>query len=411
MKKKALALVLAFILICSATGCNNGAARNMSGQIGANPVQIHHEKEGDILTNHFALELFKKSFKKDGNTIISPMSVLCALAMTANGAKGETQAQMEEVLGMSVDQLNQAVYTYRNSLPDEKKCKVTLSNSIWFTEHVRFTLSEEFLQTNADYYGAEIYEAPFDSSTVKDINNWIKNNTDGMIEHVINEIPASAVMYLINALTFDAEWAQIYEDYQIQDGIFTMEDGMTKYVDYMHSQVNYYLESEYGTGFMKPYKGEKCAFAAFLPEEGMTVKEFLDTLDGEELARIFANVQNVPVVTQLPKFESEYEVSMVEMLREMGMVDAFDIETADFSGLGTSEDGNIYIDEVLHKAYINVDEKGTEAGAVTSVVAATGDSVVVEEPKSVILDRPFVYMIVDLDNQVPLFVGAQMIFE
>ncbi len=411
MKKKVITVILALILIISATGCNNGTAKEISGQIGSNPVQIHHEKTGDVLTNDFALELFKKSFDEEGNTIISPMSVLCALAMTANGAKGETQAQMEEVLGMSVDQLNQAVYTYLNSLPDEEKCKVTLSNSIWFTEHVRFTPNKEFLQTNADYYGAEIYEAPFDHSTVKDIKNWIKNKTDGMIENMIQEIPASAIMYLINALTFDAEWAQIYEDYQIRGGKFTMEDGQTRYVDYMHSQVNDYLESEHGIGFMKHYKGAKCAFAAFLPKEGITVKEFLDTLDGEELARIFNNVQNVPVVTQIPKFESEYETSMVEMLKGLGMIDAFDIETADFSGLGTSEGGNIYIDEVLHKAYINVDEKGTEAGAVTVVVTADGASMEIEKPKSVILDRPFVYMIVDLENQVPLFVGAQMVFK
>ncbi len=411
MKKKVITVILALILIISATGCGNGNAKEISGQIGANPVQIHHEKTGDVLTNDFALELFKKSFAEEGNTIISPMSVLCALAMTANGAKGETQVQMEEVLGMSVDQLNQAVYTYLNSLPDEEKCKVTLSNSIWFTEHARFTPNKEFLQTNADYYGAEIYEAPFDHSTVKDINHWIKNKTDGMIENMIQEIPASAIMFLINALTFDAEWAQIYEDYQIRGGKFTMEDGQTRYVDYMHSQVNDYLESEHGIGFMKHYKGAKCAFAAFLPKEGMTVKEFLNTLDGEELARIFANVQNVPVETQLPKFEAEYETSMVEMLKGLGMIDAFDIEAADFSGLGTSEGGNIYIDEVLHKAYINVDEKGTEAGAVTVVVTADGASMEIEKPKSVILDRPFVYMIVDLENQVPLFVGAQMVFE
>ena len=411
MKKKVITVILALILIISATGCGNGNAKEISGQIGPNPVQIHHDKTGDVLTNDFALELFKKSFAEEGNTIISPMSVLCALAMTANDAKGENQAQMEEVLGMSVDQLNQAVYTYRGSLPNEEKCKVTLSNSIWFTEHARFTPNKEFLQTNADYYGAEIYEAPFDHSTVKDINNWIKNKTDGMIENMIQEIPASAIMYLINALTFDAEWAQIYEDYQIRGGKFTMEDGQTRYVDYMHSQVNDYLESEHGTGFMKHYKGAKCAFAAFLPKEGMTVKEFLHTLDGEELVRIFANVQNIPVVTQIPKFESEYETSMVGLLKELGMIDAFDIEAADFSGLGTSEGGNIYIDEVLHKAYINVDEKGTEAGAVTVVMTADGASMEIEKPKSVILDRPFVYMIVDLENQVPLFVGAQMVFE
>lgn len=411
MRKRIIALILVISTIISLPGCNAITVKSLSDGVQAGQVEVGDTTEKDIVTNNFALNLFKKCLNEEGNTLISPLSVLCALSMTANGANGETLAQMEGVLGLSVEELNDCIYTYRNSLPDEKKCKVNLSNSIWFTEHVRFTANEEFLQTNADYYGAEIFEAPFDQSTVNDINEWIRRNTDGMIQNMINEIPASAVMYLINALTFDAEWSNIYEDYQIQGGKFTREDGMTRYVDYMHSEENYYLESEHGIGVMKHYSGAECAFVALLPEEGMTVKDYLDTLTGEELEKIFDNVQNIPVETQIPKFETTYELSLVDVLREMGMVDAFAIETADFSGLGTSEGGRIYMNEVLHKAYINVDEKGTEAGAATIVVTEDGASTEVINPKKVILDRPFVYMIVDLENEVPLFMGTVMDFE
>lgn len=407
-RKRILSIILAATLLVCLCSCSGQTAKNLAEDISADTVQVNHEKTNDIVTNDFAMELFKKCLKEEDNTLISPMSVLCALAMTANGAEGETKAQMEEVLGMTVEQLNQAVYTYRNSLPDKEKCKVTLSNSIWFTEHVRFTANEEFLQTNADYYGADIFEAPFDNSTVRDINNWVRRKTDGMITNVIDNIPSSAVMYLINALTFDAEWQEIYKKTQIWDGEFTAEDGTAKKTDFMYSEENYYLENEFGTGVMKYYKGGDCAFVALLPEEGMTIKEYVNSLTGADIYNMLENVQNVPVTTAIPKFETSFSLELADILQQMGMTDAFDQEKADFSGLGTSVDGNISIDRVLHKTYINVDEKGTKAGAVTIIEATDGCAIEVEEPKEVILDRPFVYMIVDMENQVPLFVGTVM---
>ena len=407
-RKRILSIILAATLLVCLCSCSGQTAKNLAEDISADTVQVHHEKTNDIVTNDVAMELFKKCLKEEDNTLISPMSVLCALAMTANGAEGETKAQMEEVLGMNVEQLNQAVYSYRNSLPDKEKCKVTLSNSIWFTEHVRFTANEEFLQTNADYYGADIFEAPFDNSTVRDINNWVRRKTDGMITNVIDNIPSSAVMYLINALTFDAEWQEIYKKTQIWDGEFTAEDGTAKKTDFMYSEENYYLENEFGTGVMKYYKGGDCAFVALLPEEGMTIKEYVNSLTGADVYNMLENVQNVPVTTVIPKFETSFIMELSDILQQMGMTDAFDQEKADFSGLGTSVDGNISIDRVLHKTYINVDEKGTKAGAVTIIEATDGCAIEVEEPKEVILDRPFVYMIVDMENQVPLFVGTVM---
>ena len=410
--KRILAMVLIISTIFSFTGCS-GTAKKLSGQKSANPIQVVHAAESDILTSQFAMELLQNSLNEEGNTIISPMSVLCALAMTANGAKGETLAQMEEVLGMTVEQLNQGIYTYCGSLPDEEKCKMILSNSIWLTEDGDFFVNEEFLQTNADYYVAEIFEAPFDQSTVKDINNWIRRNTDGKIKELISDIPDSTIMCLINALSFDAEWSRIYEDYQIREDKFTREDGKTRVIDYMNSEENYYLENEYGTGVIKYYHGGRYAFAGLLPKEGMTVKDYLSTLNGEELYHMLENVQETPVITKIPKFETEYSLEMSAILKQMGMEDIFDVELADLTGIGTSATGNIYVSQVIHKACIIVDEKGTEAGAATAVLLDTGAAIPVDEPepKQVLLDRPFVYLILDMENQVPVFAGVYMMPE
>ena len=409
MKSKITAVILILSILCTFTGCNSGSSKEISGKPGGNPVQVTHKKENDVKTNDFSLELLRNSLNAEGNTIISPMSVLCALAMTANGAEGDTLSQMEEVLGMSAEQLNESVYTYRNHLPNEEKCKVNLANSIWFTDNARFTVNEEFLQTNEDYYGADIFEASFDQSVVKDINDWVRKNTDGMIKQIINNIPESAVMYLLNAIAFDAEWNTVYEEFQVTTDKFTREDGTTRGIDFMNSEEDHYLEHDFGIGVMKPYYGGKTAFVALLPEEGMTVKEYLGRLTGTELYRMIQKEQNVPVITKIPKFEMEYALSLSDILKQMGMTDAFDEVLADFSGIGTSEDGNISISDVIHKAYINVDEKGTKAGAATAVVMT--DGAILEEkpePKEVILDRPFVYMILDLENQVPLFMGTYM---
>ena len=167
----------------------------------------------DAAVTDFAIRLFKESMEDGENTLISPLSVLVALSMTANGADNETLSQMEAVLGMPIDQLNTWISTYMANLPEEEKYKLSLANSIWFKDDPSFVVNEEFLQTNADYYGAGIYKAPFDDSTLKEINTWVEDNTDGMIKDILDQIPEDAVMYLVNALAFDAEWQNIYNEY------------------------------------------------------------------------------------------------------------------------------------------------------------------------------------------------------
>ena len=414
MKTRISLVIISLLLVCAMavnlTGCTMEVqAKDLMDGITPNQVNALDDlgsQNADV--TDFAIRLFKASEESGKNTLISPLSVLCALAMTANGAEEETLAQMEEVLGMTTEELNLYLYSYMQNLPQGEKYKLSLANSIWFTEDERFTVNQDFLQTNANYYGADIYKAPFDKQTLKDINNWVKQNTDEMIPEILDQIPPEAIMYLVNALAFEAEWSEIYEKHQVKDGEFTKEDGTKQDVRFMYGSEGTYLEDEKATGFMKRYKGGKYAFVAMLPNEGVSVSEYIASLDGESLNALLANPQYATVHTSIPKFETEYKVEMSDILQSMGMTEAFDMYNADFEGLGTSTGGNIYISRVLHKTFISVGEKGTKAGAATIVEMKDGAAAEPTEPKEVYLDRPFVYMLVDCENNIPFFIGTMM---
>ena len=415
MKKTRISLVIiSLLLVCAMavnlTGCTMKVqAKDLMEGIIPNQVNALDDlsaQNADV--TDFAIRLFKASEESGKNTLISPLSVLCALAMTANGAEEETLEQMEEVLGMTTEELNLYLYSYMQNLPQDDKYKLSLANSIWFTEDERFTVNQDFLQTNADYYGADVYKAPFDKQTLKDINNWVKHNTDDMIPEILDKIPEEAIMYLVNALAFEAEWMEIYEKQQVRDGKFTKEDGTKQDVEFMYSTEGTYLEDENAIGFKKYYKGGKYAFVAMLPNEGVSVSEYIASLTGESLNALLSNPQYGTVHTSMPKFEMEHTVEMAEILKGMGMTEAFDIYNADFEGLGTSTAGNIYISRVLHKTFISVGEKGTKAGAATVVEMADGAAAEPQEPKEVYLDRPFVYMLIDCENNIPFFIGTMM---
>ena len=411
--KRSICVALSLILaLMSLAACGGPSAEDLMENITPDPEvknNIEISDVSDAAVCDFAVRLFKASEKNGENTLISPLSVLAALSMTANGADNETLAQMESVLGMPTEQLNAWMSEYMQNLPQGKDYKLSLANSIWFKDADHFSVNEEFLQTNADYYGAGVYKAPFDGSTLKEINKWVEDNTDGMIKDILDEIPYDAVMYLVNALAFDALWDETYEDYHIRDGRFTREDGVRQDVEFMYSSENMYLEDDMAKGFIKYYKDREYAFVALLPNEGVTVSEYVASLDGNKLHEMLKNAQYNVVSTSIPKFETEYDVEMKDILSSMGMPDAFNSKLADFSKLGTSTKGNIFINRVIHKTYIAVDQSGTRAGAAT-VVEMTGESAMepLEPPKEVYLDRPFVYMLIDCETKLPFFIGTMM---
>jgi len=408
-----LSLLMIMILILTGTGCSKKVVADgddlMKDITPGTVSKIDAYNEEDTLkAMNFSLELFKKN-ESAKNTLVSPISVLTALSMTANGAKENTRKQMEEVFGLSPDTLNQLLNLYIRKLPDEKKLKVSMANSIWFRKGGRIEVLPDFLQTNANYYGAKIYRSAFDQSTLAAINDWVDIETDGMIKDILDEIPDEALMYLINALSFEAEWEKIYAENEISVGEFTSEDGMKQNVDMMFGEETRYLKDTNATGFIKNYAEGSFAFVALLPDEGTSVSEYLQSLIGESLQNLMKNAENTTVFTMMPKFKSEYSVEMSEILKEMGMSDAFDENLADLSGIGTSPEGNLFISRVIHKTAIEVNEKGTKAGAATVVEIETKSAAM--ETYSVKLDRPFVYLIIDTESYLPLFIGTTMSVE
>ena len=356
----------------------------------------------------FGVRLFQQSLDAEKNTLISPLSVLCALAMTANGADGETLAQMENVLGMPVTDLNTYIHSYMSQLPSEKTYRLSLANSIWFTDDGRFTVNQDFLQTNADYYGADMYQLPLDEEAVRAINGWVGDKTEGMIPKVLDTLPRDAIMCLVNALVFEAEWEDDYESDQVRPMRFNMGDDDSIVTDMLLSTEGLYLEDEQATGVIKYYDDKAYAFVALLPNEDVSVTDYVASLTGEHLQEMLANPTEVRVYTAIPKFETGFSVEMNEILADMGMEQAFDGTRADFSRMGQSTEGNIHIDRVIHKTFISVGEKGTQAGAATVVVTADGAAMVDENAKTVYLTRPFVYMLIDCETNLPFFIGALM---
>mgnify|MGYP000025068190 FL=1 len=394
---------------------NAARAVNLMSGVTAHAVSTktgRTDPDGTKAVMDFSVQLFQKSMETDGNTLISPLSVLYALAMTANGANGETLSQMEAALGLPIDQLNEYLYAYMHALPVGDKYKLDVANSIWFKDTGTFTPNQDFLQANANWYGAGIYKAPFNNDTLKEINAWVSKHTDGMIQNILNEIPPEAVMYLVNALAFDAEWQDIYMETQVRDGTFTTEEGTAQDAQFMYSKENLYLTDEEAAGFIKYYAGRKYAFAALLPEEGVHIKDYAASLTGEKLTALLSGAKRCHVNAAIPKFECAYSAEMSQILKTMGITDAFDGARADFSGIGSSTEGNLYISRILHKAFIAVDEKGTKAGAAT-VVAVEATSALIDpvEIKTVYLDRPFLYMLIDCETNLPVFIGTVMDIE
>ncbi|MBQ9150707.1 MAG: serpin family protein [Clostridia bacterium] len=340
------------------------------------------------------------------NHLVSPLSAMICLSMLANGAKGETLTQMETVLGMKIDDLNKALYAYTENLYVGEDCKVSLADSIWYRDGDSFTVKEEFLQTCADWYKAQQYAAPFDESTRKDINNWAKKYTDGMIDSILEEpIPADTVMYVINALVFDAKWQEEYEKSDIKSRTFTSLDGSTADVEMMHSEESTYLTVEGGQGFARKYKGGAYSFVGLLPDEGVDIYDFAASLDGEAWNTMWGAKIHETVKVRIPEFTYESSMKLTPVLQSMGMTDLFDDVKADLSGIGGSAAGELYCSGVYQKTYIEVNRHGTKAAAISWGV--NGDKAAApEEMKYVYLDRPFVYAIVDNATGLPLFVGV-----
>ncbi|HJB12440.1 MAG TPA: serpin family protein [Candidatus Oscillibacter excrementigallinarum] len=403
--KRTMALFLSLLLLlltaCGGPSYQAGELKGDPSAVPAVPAEMDLNGAADAVTG-FAVELLRQT-DSGGSTLLSPVSVVYALAMTANGAAGETLTQMESVLGLPLEELNACLRAYADQLPAEDGGRCSLANSIWLRDQAdRLTVEQSFLDAAAAYYDASVFRAPFDESTLRDINAWVSDHTGGLIPSIVEEIPESAVIYLINALAFEGEWEDIYREDQVHDGTFTTEDGREQPAELMYGAETAYLEDDLAAGFLKYYQGQNYAFAALLPNEGVSLDAYLSSLTGERLRDLLTQPQDTVVQTAIPKFTAETTTELNDALSALGMADAFDVGLADFSAMGASTDGPLYISRVLHKTHLTLDERGTRAGAATAVQmdGSTAD------PLSVYLTRPFLYVLMDCEAGLPLFIGT-----
>lgn len=380
----------------------SGAVRDLTEGISKNEsASKAPDNEFKAAASSFAAELFKDNYSKGKTTLVSPLSVLTALALVQNGAQGDTLAQLEQALGgLDRDTLNAYMRAYCDFLTESEELKI--ANSVWTDSSAE--AKRAFLQKAVDSYSAQLFSAPLsDPKTVESINSWVKKNTDGMIPKIIEKADRYAVMMLVNAIAFDAKWETPYKRSDIEKLEFTSYSGSKKKTDFMCSTENVYLKDGGTVGFMKPYKNGRFAFAALLPDENTGIDDYVASLSGDKLMKIFSSAKRGNEVNvKMPKFRAEYSAQLIDTLKKMGVKDAFDSKTADFSSLIENRDA--YIATVVHKTFIEVDENGTRAAASTLVGA---DTMSLMEPYSVFLNRPFVYMIVDTETNLPLFIGVQ----
>ena len=298
--------MLACLVAAGASGCggNNlsSSTKDLTKQYrgdGGMNEQIHtgNGQETAKVTPEFAasyadfsLELLRSSKRQEqtagndpSNMMVSPLSVLTALEMTRQGARGETRYEMDAALypGITAEEGKSGLLAFSDRLPEEEGARTHLANSIWLnTRDDRFTPDEAFLKTEAEEYDAQIFGAPFTEQTCTDLNRWVERETDGMITDILDKIPKDALMYLVNAVAFEAEWAAAYEANQVHDATFYGADGSEAVVSMMYEELYSYLSGEKVQGFRKSYK-DGYFFVALLPDEGTSLEEYLAELDGE----------------------------------------------------------------------------------------------------------------------------------
>ena len=405
-------------------GSKTTSGENASGDRSASepatetkPVPVNDAETPNVAMTNLGINMLRELDIANKNVMISPFSLSAALSLTANGAEGETRTELENALGLPVGQLNEAFEDYEVlsnstelSLYDENGSDLgtyeqqvfSNAHSVWLGK--KLLPQQSFLDIAAGDYKAEV-QVVDGTSDAAVINEWANDHTNGMIPTIVADDfqVDSQGLALINAIAFECAWRQPYFDSQVEAGTFTSSAGESQDAAFLHGEEWGYVETPHATGFVKNYADSRFAFAALLPHEGTTPEALLDEMSGEELCEALKNAdtgQNV--ITVMPEFENAFEVTLNDTLKALGVRRAFEWGRADFAGLA---DAPLWIDSVLQKTYISVDQIGTKAAAVTAV-AFDGAAPIEEPPPTVCLDRPFIYVIFETENTTPLFIGV-----
>lgn len=371
--------------------------------------------------NRFGLDLyltlFAHSAKSDPGVFISPSSIALALAMTYNGASGETKEAMGEVLGvgsLTLDAVNssyQALLRHvAENMPVDNGMQLHIANGLFQKEGVGFR--RDFLQRNERYYGATLRSLDFgDPRSVGVINNWVSEQTNGRIPDLLDEISADQVLFLINAIYFKGDWKQPFDKHLTRPMPFSLPNGEQKVVAMMYQDGSY--DHYQGPGFeavrlpygQKDSEKEQLAMYIFLPDRNSSLEAFHAELTYENWQQWMTGFVRKRGRIALPRFQLAYKAQLGKALTQLGMGIAFDPHRADFSGMrAVSASANLFIGDVIHQSFLLVNEEGTEAAAATSVGMRVTSAPVYHF--EFIVDRPFLLAICEEQTGAILFAGS-----
>ena len=378
----------------------------------------------------FAIEDFKNTISPGSNEITSPLSFYYALAIMANGAKGVTRNQIENVLGMTVEDANQFLYELDKESFGYGIKGFNKANAIWFNTDLG-QLEQEYKDTVTKYYGDSVFEDSFADKQrlASEVNQWSSRETDGGIENILDEsdIKADSIILILNALTAGGNWMMQFDPGETRYEEFHGYNGSGGMVEMMHQTLYGFWETEDCTGFMKDIENGIC-FIALLPNEGEDIYDFINSMDSETIKELLdsyhtedlvetttVNTPNGSYESQLvdehytvlsfPKYSYDTEYDLTEVLRKFGLSDLLDYTTCDFSGISDQ----VYVQDAKQRATIEVDEEKATAAAVSVMVGglgAGGPEVRNTYYHEVKFDRPFVYAFIDWYGNMPMFLGV-----
>lgn len=339
------------------------------------------------------------------NPLLSPVSAYMALSMAAAGAREETKEELDQLLGEEHETLADRCMA---ALLSREGVELELANSAWLDQ--RLAADADWLTEIQEVYRGEVYSADLSSPQVmKAVNAWAEGHTRGLVKDFLTQpLKEEARLALLNALYLEADWQHRFEGYATREQTWYREDGGEKQVQTMRKGLTYlaYVADTDMDGVILPLQGEKLVFLAIRPRAGQTVRELCGRLTPGQIEDLLEGQEEKLMNLSLPRFKVTCDQNLNDLLGDLGVERAFDPGRADFSGLGTDETGApLYISLVRQKAVMELSEDGVRAGAVTIVEMRAGSGMPAEEPVEMYLDHPFVYMILDLETQVPLFVG------
>jgi len=419
MKKRRFFVLLILCMVLSACGNLSGQEERTDEQ--DEGVSQGETDEGNIeysgmesamhvpsLTQYgsyieFSYQLFGNSLEEI-NPVLSPLSAYIAMSMVTDGAKEETLSELLKALGDGCSNLSAEMLS---AFPVKQETgRLLLANSVWFDQNVSEGVKEEYTGQLEQNFDAQLYVRDLAAEdTQKEINEWVSQNTDEMIDEILEKpFDEDVRMALFNAVYFEGKWQTPFFEGETEKAPFTLEDGTTVETDMMNQKMERYryYEGDEFESVILPYEDSSCSLIALLPREGQTVRELYASFDMDQIGKIRDYAESEDLDLQIPKFQVSADRDLIEALRLMGVTLAFSDE-ADFSGI--TDNAGLFISQVHQKAVFAVDEKGTKAAAVTEVGIAETSLMMDEDSIEFYLNRPFLYMIIDNDLCVPLFMG------